>query len=180
MQRTTAKRVVIIAAAVAVLLVLLLAVVHTSGASAAPRGADARRRDGGATTTTTFRRRSTVPSTAPDDRTVDGAATVGSTAAPFVPPVAPGGTAPNGGPLLVPGASDAPASTAADVAHDDNTGTIVALVIAGLLVVALLLALLTYWYWRNTRPAKVPAERPVPTSCRSAGERWLMNSMSTP
>jgi hypothetical protein len=59
--------------------------------------------------------------------------------------------------LLVPGASEAPASTAADVAHDDNTGTIVALVIAGLLVVALLLALLTYWYWRNTRPAKVPA-----------------------
>jgi hypothetical protein len=27
-------------------------------------------------------------------------------------------------------------------------------VISGLLVVALLLALLTYWFWRNTRPAR--------------------------
>ena len=34
----------------------------------------------------------------------------------------------------------------------------VALVISGLLVVALLLALLTYWFWRNTRPAS-PGER---------------------
>jgi hypothetical protein len=28
-------------------------------------------------------------------------------------------------------------------------------VISGLLVVALLLALLTYWFWRNTRPTKL-------------------------
>ena len=68
-------------------------------------------------------------------------------------PVAPGETAPNGGPLLVPGDvnSDAPA----DSTSDDNTGTVVALVISGLLVVALLLALLTYWFWRNTRPTKL-------------------------
>ena len=68
-------------------------------------------------------------------------------------PVAPGETAPNGGPLLVPGdvSSDAPA----DSTSDDNTGTVVALVISGLLVVALLLALLTYWFWRNTRPTKL-------------------------
>jgi hypothetical protein len=36
---------------------------------------------------------------------------------------------------------------------EDNTGTIVALVISGLGAVALILALLTYRYWRNTRPA---------------------------
>jgi hypothetical protein len=77
--------------------------------------------------------------------------------APFVTPVAPGGTAPNGGPLLVPGATNAPPSTA-DVGNKDKTGTIVALVIAGLLLVALLLGLLTYWFWRNTRPTRVPVE----------------------
>ena len=68
-------------------------------------------------------------------------------------PVAPGETAPNGGPLLVPGnvSRDAPAESTSD----DNTGTVVALVISGLLVVALLLALLTYWFWRNTRPTKL-------------------------
>jgi len=70
--------------------------------------------------------------------------------------VAPGETAPNGGPLLVPGdvsSSEGPA----DETSDDNTGTVVALVISGLLVVALLLALLTYWFWRNTRPTKLEA-----------------------
>jgi hypothetical protein len=36
---------------------------------------------------------------------------------------------------------------------EDNTGTIVALVISGLGAVALILALLTFRYWRNTRPA---------------------------
>ena len=68
--------------------------------------------------------------------------------------VAPGDTAPDGGPLLVPGdvsSSEAPL----DSTSDDNTGTVVALVISGLLVVALLLALLTYWFWRNTRPTKL-------------------------
>jgi len=101
---------------------------------------------------------STATSRAPVTEPSTTASTVAPAAAPFVAPVAPGNTAPNGGPLLVPGASDAPASTAADVAHNDNTGTIVALVIAGLLLVALLLGLLTYWFWRNTRPREVPAE----------------------
>jgi hypothetical protein len=68
-------------------------------------------------------------------------------------PIGPGQTAPNGGPLLVPG-SDAASSSAADTSNSDNTGTVVALVISGLLVVALLLGLLTYWFWRNTRPAR--------------------------
>jgi cobalamin biosynthesis Mg chelatase CobN len=140
MQRTTATRVVIIACAAALALVLL-ATVHSTGAGAAPetRTQTTRRRASTTTTTTT--------TTAPT-----------STDAPFVTPVAPGATAPNGGPLLVPGASDAPGSTAADVKNDDNTGTIVALVIAGLLVVALLLALLTYWFWRSTRPRRAPVE----------------------
>jgi len=31
-------------------------------------------------------------------------------------------------------------------------------VITGLLVVALLLGLLTYWFWRNTRPVKMAVE----------------------
>ena len=68
--------------------------------------------------------------------------------------VAPGDTAPDGGPLLVPGGdeADSASSAAEDVENSDNTGTVVALVISGLLVVALLLALLTYWFWRNTRP----------------------------
>jgi hypothetical protein len=64
-------------------------------------------------------------------------------------------------PLLVPGptvpAGQLVTTTTAvppkPVSNSDNTGTVVALVIAGLLLVALLLALLTYWYWRNTRPA---------------------------
>ena len=77
-------------------------------------------------------------------------------------PVAPGETAPNGGPLLVPGdvSSDAPA----DTTSNDNTGTVVALVISGLLVVALLLALLTYWFWRNTRPTKLGDAQPEPAT----------------
>jgi hypothetical protein len=141
MQRTTATRVVIIACAAALALVLL-ATVHSTGAGAAPETRTQTTRRRASTTTTT-----TTTTTAPT-----------STDAPFVTPVAPGATAPNGGPLLVPGASDAPGSTAADVKNDDNTGTIVALVIAGLLVVALLLALLTYWFWRSTRPRRAPVE----------------------
>lgn len=67
----------------------------------------------------------------------------------------------NGGPLLVPG--DVVVSTDSsgdDLGNNDNTGTVVALVISGLLVVALLLALLTYWFWRNTRPAPPRAATP--------------------
>jgi hypothetical protein len=74
-------------------------------------------------------------------------------------PIAPGATAANGGPLLVPGDTGVARSTA-DSSNSDNTGTVVALVISGLLVVALFLALLTYWFWRNTRPVR-PGE-PTP------------------
>jgi hypothetical protein len=49
-------------------------------------------------------------------------------------PIAPGETAPNGGPLLVPGEVDTASSSAADTSNSDNTGTVVALVISGLLV----------------------------------------------
>jgi len=139
MQRTTAKRVVIVACAAAVMLVLL-ATVHSSGAGAVPETRTQTTRRRASTTTTT-----TTTTTPP------------STEGPFVTPVAPGSTAPNGGPLLVPGASDAPGSTASNATNNDNTGTVVALVIAGLLVVALLIGLLTYWFWRNTRPTKTAA-----------------------
>ena len=76
-------------------------------------------------------------------------------------PVAPGDTAPNGGPLLVPG--DVGSDALADSTTEDDTGTVVALVISGLLVVALLLALLTYWFWRNTRPTKLEDAKPEET-----------------
>lgn len=80
--------------------------------------------------------------------------TTTTTTEPTTVAVAPGETAPNGGPLLVPG--DVASSDALpDETSNDNTGTVVALVISGLLVVALLLALLTYWFWRNTRPSKM-------------------------
>ncbi len=72
-------------------------------------------------------------------------------------PVAPGETAPNGGPLLVPGDPQVSSDSGGDAVNNDNTGTVVARVISGLLVVALLLALLTYWFWRNTRPVPVGA-----------------------
>jgi hypothetical protein len=137
MQRTAAKRVVIIAALAALVLVL--------SALVRPPGANA---EATAPTQTTRRATSTTTST-----------TAPTTSEPaFTTSVPPGSTAPNGGPLLVPGASDAPASTAADVKNKDRTGTIVALVITGLLVVALLLGLLTYWFWRNTRPVKVAVD----------------------
>ena len=74
--------------------------------------------------------------------------------------VPPGETAPDGGPLLVPGEETASSSVAGDAANADNTGTVVALVISGLLLVALLLALLTYWFWRNTRPMKATDRAP--------------------
>ena len=76
-----------------------------------------------------------------------------------VPATEPGETAVDGGPLLVPGEAEAASNSEADTSNEDNTGTVVALVISGLLVVALLLALLTYWFWRNTRP--VGSARPT-------------------
>ncbi len=41
----------------------------------------------------------------------------------------------------------------------DNTGRTIRLIIMGLLAVAVLLALLTVWYWRHTDPRRRP--RPV-------------------
>ncbi len=146
MQRDAAKRVVLVVSVAAIALVLL-AVVRSPGANAAPR-ADLQTR----TTRTSLRRATSTTTTTTAPTTTTGA--------PVTTAVPPGGTAPNGGPLLVPGASDAPASQAGDVKNSDNTGTIVALVISGLLLVAVLLAVLTYWFWRNTRPEKVPAESP--------------------
>jgi len=136
MQRGAAKRVVAVAAVAAVALVAL-AVLRPAGAGASAQAPTQTTRKGAST--------STAPTTATSDVTI-------------TTPVAPGQTAPNGGPLLVPGASDSPASKADEVKNNDNTGTVVALVISGLLVVALLLGLLTYWFWRNTRPAKLPKE----------------------
>lgn len=136
MQRAAAKRVVIFAAAAALVLVVLV-VVRPPGVGAAPA----------APTQTTRRGTSTTTTSAP-----------ASTEPAFTTSVPAGGTAPNGGPLLVPGASDAPAQTTVGSTDSDNTGTIVALVITGLLVVALLLGLLTYWFWRNTRPVKVAVD----------------------
>ena len=51
-----------------------------------------------------------------------------------------------------------------EVKNNDNTGTVVALVITGLLVVALLIGLLTYWFWRNTRPTKLGETQPEPAT----------------
>jgi hypothetical protein len=131
-------------AAIAAVVLVVLAVVHPPGAGATqqlPTQTTRTTRHSSSTTTSTTAATATTPTT---DVTLTTA-------------VPPGQIAPNGGPLLVPGASDAPASKANDVKQSDNTGTVVALVIAGLLVVALLLGVLTYWYWRNTRPMKPTA-----------------------
>src|SRR3954471_16947753 len=70
---------------------------------------------------------------AADAQTRRSTTTTTTTTEPTTVAVAPGETAPNGGPLLVPGdvsSSEGPS----DATSDDNTGTVVALVIAGLLV----------------------------------------------
>jgi hypothetical protein len=146
MQRGAAKRVVAVAA-VATIALVALAVLRPIGAGASVQAP-----------TQTTRKGTTKSSAAPS--------TTPTTDVTITTPVAPGQTAPNGGPLLVPGASDAPASKADEVKNNDNTGTVVALVISGLLVVALLLGLLTYWFWRNTRPAKVPQEPDPPKTAK--------------
>ena len=138
MQRGAAKRVVAVAA-VAALALVALAVLRPSGAGASVQAP-----------TQTTRRGTTRTSAAPS--------TTPTTDATISTPVPPGQTAPNGGPLLVPGASDSPAGVGNEVKNNDNTGTVVALVITGLLVVALLIGLLTYWFWRNTRPARAPKD----------------------
>ena len=64
--------------------------------------------------------------------------------------------------LLVPGPDPGSVTAAtpvdgkkAGVSNEDNTGTVVGLVIGALLLVALIIGLLTYRFWRNTRPATV-------------------------
>lgn len=52
---------------------------------------------------------------------------------------------------------------------DDNRR--VWLVVAGLVAVAILLALLTIWYWARTRPSRVAAAVGVPSSSPGAGPR---------
>jgi hypothetical protein len=70
-------------------------------------------------------------------------------------------------PLVVPGPTDAsggfittsttlPATET--TGSDDDTGQVVALAVAGLLVVAALLTVLTVWYWRRTRPSRTEPE----------------------
>jgi hypothetical protein len=101
-----------------------------------------------------------APTTEPPRATAATSATsaqtvASTTAAPDADPATTGSV-----PLLVPGPTDiqgvpvttVPPPEPKPVSNTDNTGTVVALVIAGLLLVALLLALLTYWYWRSTRP----------------------------
>lgn len=67
---------------------------------------------------------------------------------------------PTSNPLIVPGPGPGAASAAATsgetpaakASKGDKTATVVAMVVAGLLVAAILLGLLTYRFWRNTRP----------------------------
>jgi len=54
-------------------------------------------------------------------------------------------------PVAIPGQT----RTIGTVKPEDKTGAIVALVIAVLVVVALVLGLLTFRFWRNTRPLAV-------------------------
>lgn len=91
---------------------------------------------------TTTAKRSTKTTTTRSTTTTEPATT---TTNKYVSPgVNPGDTIPGVG---------VPADTiAAPAANQDKTGMIVALVVAGLLVIALLLSLLTWRFWRNTRP----------------------------
>jgi hypothetical protein len=77
-------------------------------------------------------------------------------------------TTPTSNPLIVPGPADGAAASGETIPgepaaatkskNEDKTGTVVGLVIAALLVVAILLGLLTYRFWRNTRPLVVHPE----------------------
>lgn len=61
----------------------------------------------------------------------------------------------------------------APVAAADDTGRTITLVIGALLGLALLLAVLTLWYWRRTDPRRAAAAEPVRISpvSRPAGAR---------
>jgi cobalamin biosynthesis Mg chelatase CobN len=107
-------------------------------------------------TTTTARR--TTTTTARRTNTTAGSTTVSITS--------------TSNDLLVPGPTNAqtgqavPSSTIVTrtaVKDSDNAGTVVALVISALLVVALLLAVLTWRYWRNTKPRPHTSDPAPPT-----------------
>jgi hypothetical protein len=48
----------------------------------------------------------------------------------------------------------------------DDTGRTVAIVVAALVGLAVLLAVLTIWYWRHTDPRRRVAARPAPVAAR--------------
>jgi hypothetical protein len=52
----------------------------------------------------------------------------------------------------------------APVMAGDDTGRTIMLVIAALLALALLLAVLTFWYWRRTDPRRAAPARPAPVA----------------
>lgn len=59
----------------------------------------------------------------------------------------------------------------------DNTGQTIRLIIMGLLVVALLLAMLTVWYWRHTDPRRLVRD---PVAEMSQGTREAESGHATP
>lgn len=74
------------------------------------------------------------------------------------------------GPPLAPGATAAPTTTtlvaeeAAATEDDDDTGRTVTLVVTALVALGSIFGLLTFWYWRRTRPLPAARARPAPTA----------------
>lgn len=104
-------------------------------------------------TTTTFRTTTTESLSRDGDETTTTGESTTTTSVPLLleegPPVAPGGVLP------VQATSTSVAPAAGD--GNDDTGRLVALVVTALLVLAVVFGLLTYWYWRRTRPGMKPA-----------------------
>jgi cobalamin biosynthesis Mg chelatase CobN len=104
-------------------------------------------------TTTTVGRTTTTTSTTLDDG--DATTTVPPSSTTSLPALLE-----EGPPTDVAGPVQAPTTTSTTVApgdagdDGDETGRQVFLVVTGLLVLAVVFGLLTYWYWRRTRPAK--------------------------
>lgn len=111
------------------------------------------------TTTTTQPTATSQPQQQPQQQQ-QTATTLSRSTAPVTQPPTPTTAAPS---LLVPGpdpgsvtaATTVDGQKAGAVSNEDNTGTVVGLVIGALLLVALIVGLLTYRFWRNTRPATV-------------------------
>ena len=53
--------------------------------------------------------------------------------------------------------------------ESDDTGRTVTLVVTGLVVLGLVFALITYWYWRRTRPAVQPGTRKASVAATKEG-----------